>query len=248
MQRGLESRGEATNQVWKVYRCRPGIASRLRDAHTGSSRVRRSPVRRRNRLRSCSHTGPTGTLTEPNLARNLLIPIGTQRGRRESVGRGGTGLATCALREPGVGCRGTSDPFFLPVRDPDAGNDRRLRSAASMAQKKRRDAPFSGRCRRPTGSGTGGIRNSPPGSAILTVIRRIPTQPVIRWLACDHFQRDASGFRGQDRDRILVPALRIDRRAAPFAAAAPPVQDAAVAADAACARRPARRAATAATS
>jgi len=35
--------------------------------------------------------------TATKLARYLLIPSGTQRGMRESAGRGGTGLATCAL-------------------------------------------------------------------------------------------------------------------------------------------------------
>ncbi len=90
------------------------------------------------------------------LARNLLIPSGTQRGKRESVGRGGTGLATCALREPGVGCRGTSDPFFLPVvpfaRDADAfdGPSPRPQSIAD-AKKTARCAVFL--CQVPTPDG-----------------------------------------------------------------------------------------------
>lgn len=221
-----------------MYRCR----ARRRIA----APRRRGPAAALRRS-SRPDASPEGAPESAKLARNLLIPSGTQRGKRESAGRGGTGLAMCALREPGVGCRGTSDPFFLPVvpfaRDADTfdGPSPRPQSFAGTKKNGAMRRFFLVRCRRPTGSGTGGIRNSPPGSAILTVIRRIATQPVNPWLACDQFLRDASGFRALDRDGILVPGDRIDLQAVPSAAAAAarPVPVVAAAAGAVRVRHPA---------
>lgn len=62
------------------------------------------PKRSRLFLRALAHSTekrdarPENKMSAPKLARSMLYHEGTQRGMRESVGRGGTGLATCALR------------------------------------------------------------------------------------------------------------------------------------------------------
>ena len=167
------------------------------------------------------------------LARSLLLSSGTQRGKRESAGRGGTGLAMRAPREPGAECRGTFGPFFLGVfyarRAPACRADTRdpTRSAHRMALQAQKNGASrrSVRCRRPTGSGTGGIRISPPGSAIQYRDTSECDVSGQACLACGQFRRLASLFRASDRDGILVLDDRYDaqgqvRTAAPGSAGA----------------------------
>lgn len=74
------------------------------------------------------------------------------------------------------------------------------------------------RCRRPTGSGTGGIRISPPGVGDSYRDTSDSDATGQTGLACDQFGRLARAFRVLDRDGILVPAVRFDVRAARAAA------------------------------
>lgn len=66
------------------------------------------------------------------------------------------------------------------------------------------------RCRRPTGSGTGGIRISPPGSAMQYRVTSECDVTGQACLACDQIWSLASLFRASDRDGILVPGVRYD--------------------------------------
>lgn len=182
---------------------------------------------------------------------------------RESAGRGGTGLATCALRELGAECRGTFGPFFCPPISnrhvPNRGVQRRhvqRRHAQSRHASNQHDScrprtrsirsgtacgvgEGSGhsrmarthraeeRCRRPTGSGTGGIRISPPGVGDSYRDTSDSDATGQTGLACDQFGRLARAFRALDRDGILVPTVRFDVPAAK--AVATPCADAAAA-------------------
>ena len=82
------------------------------DSRVAKTRAGSRRGARHSNEHASAHQFPKAAM--PMLARILLIPSGTQRGMRESAGRGGTGLATCALREPGAECRGTFGPFFCP--------------------------------------------------------------------------------------------------------------------------------------
>ena len=66
------------------------------------------------------------------------------------------------------------------------------------------------RCRRPTGSGTGGIRISPPGSAMQYRVTSEYDVTGQACLACGQIWSLASLFRASDRDGILVPGVRYD--------------------------------------
>lgn len=164
---------------------------------------------------------------------------------RESAGRGGTGLATCALREPGAECRGTFGPFFCPPvlkkrrfgQAPILGRQDAYRphlrprtsstrkgsicGSRGIFRKSRKDtgaSRLSVRCRRPTGSGTGGIRISPPGVGDSYRDTSDSDAAGQTGLACDQFRRLARAFRASYRDGILVPAVRSNVRAAQAAA------------------------------
>ena len=66
------------------------------------------------------------------------------------------------------------------------------------------------RCRRPTGSGTGGIRISPPGSAMQYRVTSEYDVTGQACLACGQIWPLASLFRASDRDGILVLDVRYD--------------------------------------